>query len=157
MQSDEDSSGNSVIEVEVENNEWWDNFQEDPSYLEVSVNSAQESEEAERHSRRQSSTRDNLLDGPPRQLIRPFVFDTNPDHSYSVWPPRKPSSEPEFFAEHLLPRDLLDAVNKSEEPEEVFFDINNTETESTMPPKAPQTLWSWWGFGRHCVFGFRII
>ena len=89
MQSDEDSSGNSVIEVEVENNEWWDNFQEDPSYLEVSVNSAQESEEAERHSRRQSSTRDNLLDGPPRQLIRPFVFDTNPDHSYSVWPPRK--------------------------------------------------------------------
>ena len=52
MQSDEDSSGNSVIEVEVENNEWWDNFQEDPSYLEVSVNSAQESQEAERHNRR---------------------------------------------------------------------------------------------------------
>ena len=74
MQSDEDSSGNSVIEVEVENNEWWDNFQEDPSYLEVSVNSAQESEEAERHSRRQSSTRDNLLDSPPgtsaRQILR---------------------------------------------------------------------------------------
>ena len=139
MQSDEDSSGNSVIEVEVENNEWWDNFQEDPSYLEVSVNSAQESEEAERHSRRQSSTRDNLLDGPPRQLIRPFVFDTNPDHSYSVWPPRKPSSEPEFFAEHLLPRDLLDAVNESEESEEVFFDSNNTESKNTMPPKAPPT------------------
>ena len=74
MQSDEDSSGNSVIEVEVENNEWWDNFQEDPSYLEKSVNSAQESEEAERHSRRQSSTRDNLLDSPPgtsaRQILR---------------------------------------------------------------------------------------
>ena len=74
MQSDEDSSGNSVIEVEEENNEWWDNFQEDPSYLEVSVNSAQESEEAERHTRRQSSTRDNLLDSPPgtsaRQILR---------------------------------------------------------------------------------------
>ena len=74
MQSDEDSSGNSVIEVKEENNEWWDNFQEDPSYLEKSVNSAQESEEAERHSRRQSSTRDNLLDSPPgtsaRQILR---------------------------------------------------------------------------------------
>ena len=71
----EDSSDSSDIEVEeVDNNEWWDNFQEDPSFLEVSVNSAQESEEAERHSRRQSSTRDNLLDSPPgtsaRQILR---------------------------------------------------------------------------------------
>ena len=137
MQSDEDSSGNSVIEVEAENNEWWDNFQEEPSYLEKSVNSAQDSEEAQRHNRRQSSTRDNLLDSPPRQLIRPFVFDTNPDRPYSVWPPRRPSSEPELFAEHLLPRDLLEAVNESEEPGEVFFDSNNKEAENTMPPKAP--------------------
>ena len=138
MQRAEDSSDSSdTVVEEVENNEWWDNFQEDPSYLEVSVNSAQESQEAERHKRRQSSTRDNLLDNPPHQLIRPFVFDTNPDRPYSVWPPRRPSSEPEFFAEHLLPSDLLAAVNESEEPEEVFFDINNTESESTMPPKAP--------------------
>ena len=138
MQSDKDSSGNSEIEVEVENNEWLDNFQEEPSYLEKSVNSAQKSEEAERHSRRQSSTRDNLLDSHPRQqLIRPFVFDTNPDHTYSVWPPRKPSSEPDIFAEHLLPRGLLDAVNESEESEEVFFDSINTESEDTMPPKPP--------------------
>ena len=91
-----DSSDSSDTEVEeVETNEWWDNFQEEPSYLEKSVNSAQESEEAERHNRRQSSTRDNLLDSPPRQLIRPFVFDTNPDRTYSVWPPKRPSSEPE--------------------------------------------------------------
>ena len=120
MQSDEDSSDNSVIEVEEENNEWWDNFQEDPSYLEVSVNSAQESQGAEKHIRRQFSTRDNLLDNSPYQLIRPFVFDPNTDRPYSVWPPRRPSSEPEFFPEHLLPRDLLDAVNESEEPEDLF-------------------------------------
>ena len=87
MQRAEDSSDSSDIEVEeVESNEWWDNFQEDPSYLEVSVNSAQESEEAERHTRRRSSTRDNLLDNSPRQLVRPFVFDTNPDRPYSVRP-----------------------------------------------------------------------
>ena len=71
----EDSSDSSDIEVEeADNNEWWDNFQEDPSFLEVSVNSAQESERVERHTRRQSSTRDNLLENSPRQLIRPFVF-----------------------------------------------------------------------------------
>ena len=51
MQEDENSSDSSDTEVEEEeeNNEWWDNFQEDPSYLEVSVNSAQESQEAERY------------------------------------------------------------------------------------------------------------
>ena len=116
MQRAEDSSDSSDTEVEeVENNEWWDNFQEDPSYLEVSVNSAQESQEAERHKRRQSSTRDNLLDNSPHQLVRPFVFDTNPDRPYSVWPPRRPSSEPEFSAEHLLPSDLLAAVTETKD------------------------------------------
>ena len=73
MQRAEDSSDSSDTEVEeVETNEWWDNYQEDPSFLEVSVNSAKESEEAERRTRRQSSTRDNLLDNSPRQLIRPL-------------------------------------------------------------------------------------
>lgn len=160
MQDDEDSTDSQETTVTqswlhsdktplVENEEAdqeqyeWDDFQEEPSYLEISVSSAQESLEADTHTRRQSSTTDNLLEASPRQVVQPFVFSTNPAEPYSAWPPRNPSSEPDFFAESLLPTDLLDAVNESEEFEEVFFDTN-IEFEDTMPPKTPpnpQTLY----------------
>ena len=68
-------------------------------------------------------------------IVQPFVFSTDPAAPYATWPPRNPSSEPDFHALNLLPAGLLDEVTETEEYEEVFFDADISE--NTMPPKTP--------------------
>ena len=98
----------------------WDSFQEEPSYLDQSVSSPQIAVQLERDTRRQSSTSDNLLEVPPSQVVQPFIFSRELAEPYATWPPRNPSSEPEFFAEDLLPAGLLDTVNEFEEEKTCF-------------------------------------
>ena len=120
-------------EVNDQENYEWDNYFEDPSYLDLNLSSPLEAQEQEKDTRRQSSTDNQLLEASPRHVVQPFIFARDSAEPYATWPPRNPSSEPEFFAENLLPAGLLDAVNESEE-DEVFFDLN---IENTMPPKTP--------------------
>ena len=131
MQDDGDSSE----EVNSQENYDWDNYAEDPSYLDPNLSSPIETQEEEQDTRRQSSTNNQLLEASPRHVVRPFVFSTNPAAPYSTWPPRNPSSEPDFSVEDLLPANLLRELTVSEEDEEVFFDTDNIE--NTMPPKTP--------------------
>ena len=120
-------------EVTDQENYEWDNYSEDPSYLDPNLSSPLEV--LEQDTRRQSSTNNQLLEASPRHVVQPFVFSTDPAAPYATWPPRNPSSEPDFHALNLLPAGLLDEVTETEEYEEVFFDADNSE--DTMPPKTP--------------------
>ena len=78
-------------EVTDQENYEWDNYIEDPSYLDPNLSSPLEV--LEQDTRRQSSTNNQLLEASPRHVVQPFVFSTDPAAPYATWPPRKPSSE----------------------------------------------------------------
>ena len=132
------------VNTEDSDNYEWDNYRENPSFverdLEEDLSVEQEDSTVPPTGKRASSTDYQFLENrvPPVQ----FIFTHNQENAYSVWPPRNPSSEPEFLPEeNLLPAGLLDGIEEIEEfEEEVFFDTNLEEKEEKMPPKAPPTI-----------------
>ena len=106
----------------------WDNYREDPSFVEKDPEQEDLILEREatvpRTGRRASSTDYQFLEDPVPPVIKPFIFSyQDQDNQYAVWPPRNLSSESDLAPEeNLLPRALLDCIN--EEVEEVFFDAN---------------------------------
>ena len=126
---------------------YWDNYRENPSFVEPNTDPSvsREDLEKERHPvaistpRRQSSTDNQFLDIQV-QSIEPFIFSSYASNPVTVWPPRHPSSESDLsFEAHFLPTGLLDVVDEIAE-EDVFEASEESEENQskTMPPK-PKT------------------
>ena len=137
-----EESESSVVETEDSKEYDWDNYRENPSFIEIDP--AEEDLVVEqdltvpRSGIRASSTDNNFLEDPVPPVIKPFIFSLE-DNQYAVWPPRNPSSESDFAPEeNLLPRGLLESIEELEE--DVFFDANLETEAEKMPPKAPPTI-----------------
>ena len=147
--SDSSSEETETAEVNTEDsdNYAWDNYREDPSFVEKDPEEEDLNLERQiavpRTGRRASSTDHQFLEDtvPPVQVIKPFIFSLeNQDSRYGVWPPRHLSSESDIAPEeNLLPTGLLDCINEEVE-EEVFFDANLVVEAERMPPKAAPTI-----------------
>ena len=132
------------VNTEDSDNYAWDNYREDPSFVEKDPEEEDLNLEREitvpRTGRRASSTDHQFLEDTVPPVIKPFIFSLeNQDSQYAVWPPRHLSSESDLAPEeNLLPTGLLDCIN--EEVEEVFFDANLVVEAERMPPKAAPTI-----------------
>ena len=125
--------------TEDSDNYVWDNYREDPSFVERDPEDEDLIVEQEatvpQTGRRASSTDYQFLEDPVPPVIEQFIF----SYQDAVWPPRNLSSESEIAPEEsLLPRGLLNCIN--EEEEEVFFDTNLAVEAEKMPPKVAPTI-----------------
>ena len=132
------------VNTEDSDNYAWDNYREDPSFVEKDPEEEDLTLEREvtvpRTGRRASSTDHQFLEDPVPPVIKPFIFSyQDQDNQYAVWPPRNLSSESDLAPEEsLLPTGLLDCIEEVEE--EVFFDANLEVEVEKMPPKAAPTI-----------------
>ena len=137
-----EESESSELNTEDSKDYDWDNYRENPSFIEIDP--AEEDLVVEqdltvpRSGIRASSTDNNFLEDPVPPVLKPFIFSLE-DNQYAVWPPRNPSSESDFAPEEsLLPRGFLESIEELEE--DVFFDANLEAEAEKMPPKAPPTI-----------------
>ena len=99
--------------TEDSDNYVWDNYREDPSFVEEDPEKEDLIVEQEatvpQTGRRASSTDYQFLEDPVPPVIKPFIFSyQDQDNQYAVWPPRNLSSESDLAPEEsLLPRGLL--------------------------------------------------
>ena len=120
--SDLSSEETEAAEVNTEDsdNYVWDNYREDPSFVERDPEDedliVEQKATVPQTGKRASSTDYQFLEDPVPPVTEQFIF----SYQDAVWPPRNLSSESEIAPEEsLLPRGLLNCIN--EEEEEVFF------------------------------------
>ena len=138
--SDLSSEETEAAEVNTEDsdNYVWDNYREDPSFVETDPEKEDLIVEQEatvpQTGTRASSTDYQFLEDPVPPVTEQFIF----SYQDAFWPPRNLSSESDLAPEEsLLPRGLLNCIN--EEEEEVFLDANSPIEAEKMPPKvAPE-------------------
>ena len=137
-----EESESSELNTEDSKDYDWDNYRENPSFIEIDPEEedlvVEQDLTVPRSGIRASSTDNNFLEDPVPPVLKPFIFSLE-DNQYAVWPPRNPSSESDFAPEeNLLPRGLLESIEEVEE--DVFFDSNLETQAEKMPPKAPPTI-----------------